>query len=55
MSTNDALRALVELPGLGPWSASLVLLRGYLYFYSLGSSLLGKRLIHTAPRSVVRE
>ena len=97
MSTNDALRALGELPGLGPWSASLVLLRGlgrldvfppgdvgatrglrklmdlgpaaslsprverfgayrgYLYFYSLGSGLLGKGLIHTAPRSVVRE
>ena len=97
MSTNDALRALVDLPGLGPWSASLVLLRGfgrldvfppgdvgatrglrklmrlgpaaaslsrrverfgayrgYLYFYSLGSSLLGKGLIHTAPRSVAR-
>jgi 3-methyladenine DNA glycosylase/8-oxoguanine DNA glycosylase len=29
MNTNDALRALVELPGLGPWSASLVLLRGF--------------------------
>jgi 3-methyladenine DNA glycosylase/8-oxoguanine DNA glycosylase len=28
MSTDDALRALVELPGIGPWSASLVLLRG---------------------------
>jgi DNA-3-methyladenine glycosylase II len=28
MNTNDALRALVELPGIGPWSASLVLLRG---------------------------
>ncbi len=90
MNTNDALRALVELPGLGPWSASVVLLRGlgrldvfppgdvgatrglrklmhlgpraslsrrverfggyrgYLYFYSLGSGLLGKGLIHTA-------
>ena len=90
MNTNDALRALVELPGLGPWSAGLVLLRGfgrldvfppgdvgatrglrklmhlgptaplsrrierfgayrgYLYFYSLGSGLLGKGLIHTA-------
>lgn len=28
MKTNDALRALVELSGIGPWSASLVLLRG---------------------------
>jgi len=96
MNTDDALEALVELPGLGPWSASLVLLRGlgrldvfppgdvgaarglsklmhlgpaaslsrrierfganrgYLYFYALGGGLLGKGLIHTAPRSVVR-
>jgi DNA-3-methyladenine glycosylase II len=28
MNTDDALRALVELPGIGRWSASLVLLRG---------------------------
>ncbi|MDC0715648.1 DUF488 family protein [Nannocystis bainbridge] len=28
MSTPDALEALVELPGIGPWSAALVLLRG---------------------------
>lgn len=28
MATNDALRILDELPGIGPWSASLVLLRG---------------------------
>jgi 3-methyladenine DNA glycosylase/8-oxoguanine DNA glycosylase len=28
MSTKDALGTLVELPGIGPWSASLVLLRG---------------------------
>jgi len=96
MNTDDALKALVELPGLGPWSASLVLLRGlgrldvfppgdvgaarglsklmhlgpaaslsrrierfganrgYLYFYALGGGLLGRGLIHTAPRSVVR-
>lgn len=27
-STNDALAMLRELPGIGPWSASLVLLRG---------------------------
>lgn len=93
MNTNDALRALLELPGIGSWSASLVLLRGlgrldvfppgdvgatrglrrlmhlgptaplsrrverfgayrgYLYFYSLGSGLLGKGLIHTASPS----
>jgi DNA-3-methyladenine glycosylase II len=96
MNTDDALKALVDLPGLGPWSASLVLLRGlgrldvfppgdvgaarglsklmhlgpaaslsrrierfganrgYLYFYVLGGGLLGKGLIHMAPRSVVR-
>jgi DNA-3-methyladenine glycosylase II len=28
LNTDDALRALVELPGIGRWSASLVLLRG---------------------------
>jgi DNA-3-methyladenine glycosylase II len=28
MSTGDALRALCELPGIGPWSAAVVLLRG---------------------------
>jgi 3-methyladenine DNA glycosylase/8-oxoguanine DNA glycosylase len=28
MSTHDALRTLAELPGIGPWSASVVLLRG---------------------------
>jgi 3-methyladenine DNA glycosylase/8-oxoguanine DNA glycosylase len=28
MSTDDALRTLTELPGIGPWSAGLVLLRG---------------------------
>ena len=28
MSTEDALRTLTELPGIGPWSAALVLLRG---------------------------
>jgi DNA-3-methyladenine glycosylase II len=29
MTTTDALRILVELPGIGPWSAGLVLLRGF--------------------------
>ncbi len=29
MNTSDALEALTELPGIGPWSASLVLLRGF--------------------------
>jgi 3-methyladenine DNA glycosylase/8-oxoguanine DNA glycosylase len=90
MTTTDALQRLSELPGIGPWSAALVLLRGlgrldvfppgdvgatrglsallrvepgaplsraierfgdlrgYLYFYSLGASLLKKGLIHTA-------
>jgi DNA-3-methyladenine glycosylase II len=28
MSTSDALRRLIELPGVGPWTAGLVLLRG---------------------------
>jgi len=28
MSTDDALRTLTDLPGIGPWSAGLVLLRG---------------------------
>lgn len=28
MSTNDAFETLAELPGIGPWSAGLVLLRG---------------------------
>lgn len=28
LSTRDALKALVDLPGIGPWSAGLVLLRG---------------------------
>lgn len=28
LSSSDALRFLTELPGIGPWSASLVLLRG---------------------------
>jgi DNA-3-methyladenine glycosylase II len=91
MSSAEAVQVLSELQGIGPWSASLVLLRGlgrldvfppgdvgvtrglsrlmrleserslvrivqrfgenrgYLYFYSLGSSLLGKGLIHAAP------
>ena len=29
MSTHDALRTLRALPGIGPWSAGLVLLRGF--------------------------
>jgi 3-methyladenine DNA glycosylase/8-oxoguanine DNA glycosylase len=29
MSTEDALRTLTELPGIGPWSAGVVLLRGF--------------------------
>jgi DNA-3-methyladenine glycosylase II len=91
MSTDEALRRLTSLPGIGPWSAGLVLLRGlgrldvfpagdagaarglgallgiapgprlaraierfgdargYLYFCSLGASLLAKGLIHEAP------
>lgn len=91
LSTPEALRVLVEQPGIGPWSANVALLRGlgrldvfppgdvgamrglrtllrlppeaplapvverfgtqrgYLYFYVLGSSLLTKGLIHSAP------
>ena len=91
MSSKEAMRVLAELKGIGPWSASLILLRGlgrldvfppgdvgvarglkrllrldpgpsldrvvrrfgdhrgYLYFCSLGGSLLGKGLIHAAP------
>ena len=91
MGSKEAIRFLAELKGIGPWSASLVLLRGlgrldvfppgdvgvtrglgslmrlehgpsldrvierfgdqrgYLYFCSLGSNLLGKGLIHAAP------
>jgi DNA-3-methyladenine glycosylase II len=93
MRSPDAIRVLTELPGIGPWSASLVLLRGlgrldvfppgdvgfarglervagipagpafdrvlrrfgaqrgYLYFCSLGGSLLARGLIHPAPRA----
>ena len=29
LSTSDALERLAELPGIGPWSAALVLLRGF--------------------------
>lgn len=29
LGTSDALRKLIELPGIGPWSAALVLLRGF--------------------------
>ena len=28
MSTHDAIRVLADLPGIGPWSAGLILLRG---------------------------
>lgn len=91
MSTAEAIRRLLELPGIGPWSAGLVLLRGFgrldvfppgdvgaargvrtliglspaaplepvverfgdmrgcLYFYALGASLLRQGLIHRAP------
>jgi len=91
LPSSDAIRFLSELPGIGPWSASLILLRGmgrldvfppgdvgaarglsellhlssgpailkaierfgehrgYLYFFSLGSALLTKDLIHAAP------
>ena len=93
MTTQEALRVLTDLPGIGPWSAALVLLRGfgrldlfppgdvgagralralmklapraslgrvierfgdlrgYLYFYGLGGSLLTKGFIRSAPRA----
>ncbi len=95
MTTTDARQVLMELPGIGPWSADLVLLRGfgrldvfpigdvgvarglgallrlgprapleriverfgdlrgYLYFCSLGASLLARGLIHAVPPPVV--
>jgi DNA-3-methyladenine glycosylase II len=91
LSTTDALAALTKERGIGPWTATVVLLRGfgrtevfppndtgvarglgallslkpgpissadiarfgdnrgYLYFYSLGAQLLGRRLITPAP------
>jgi DNA-3-methyladenine glycosylase II len=91
LGTAAALAKLTELPGIGPWSAAVVLLRGfgrlevfppgdsgaqrglnallglrapgsldrvirrfgacrgYLYFCSLGASLLARGLIHAAP------
>lgn len=91
MTSADAIRRLTEMPGIGPWSASLVLLRGlgrldvfpagdvgatrglsrllrlppgpsldraiarsgdrrgYLYFCALGSALLARDLICSAP------
>ena len=91
LSSPEAIRFLTEVEGIGPWSASLILLRGlgrldvfppgdvgvargltalmhlrpgtaldplverfgdrrgYLYFYSLGASLLARELIHPAP------
>lgn len=29
MTSQQAMKALLELPGIGPWSAALVLLRGF--------------------------
>ena len=29
LATNQSIEKLVELPGIGPWSAALVLLRGF--------------------------
>ena len=96
LGTHEALTKLLELPGIGPWSAALVLLRGfgrlevfppgdsgatrglnallklrasgslqrvverfgdyrgYLYFCSLGGSLLAKGLIHPAAAATER-
>lgn len=93
MSTGDALRTLMKLPGVGPWSAALVLLRGfgrldvfppgdvgairelsallrlgpdqpleevearfgdlrgYLYFFGIAASLLGRGLIRHSVRT----
>lgn len=97
LATADALQRLIELPGIGPWSAAVVLLRGlgrldvfppgdvgamrglsallrvgpgapldrvierfgdlrgYLYFYGLGSGLLKKGLIHRAVSEQSRD
>jgi 3-methyladenine DNA glycosylase/8-oxoguanine DNA glycosylase len=91
MSSTEAIRSLTEVKGIGPWTATLIMLRGlgrldvfppgdvgvtrglsklmhlepgssldrvvrrfgdrrgYLYFYSLGSALLARGLIHAAP------
>jgi DNA-3-methyladenine glycosylase II len=91
LASEEAIRLLCELPGVGPWTAGLVLLRGlgrldvfpagdvgvarglgtllrlppgaslnrvverfgdlrgYLYFCSLGATLLARGLIHAAP------
>lgn len=91
LGNEEAIRLLCELPGIGPWTATVVLLRGlgrldvfppgdvgvarglsallrlrpgasheraverfgdvrgYLYFLSLGASLLARGLVHAAP------
>jgi DNA-3-methyladenine glycosylase II len=96
-SSAEAMRLLAELPGIGAWSAALILLRGlgrlevfpdgdvgatrglasllhaqpgpalervirrfgdqrgYLYFCSLGSALLGRGLIHAAATAATPE
>jgi DNA-3-methyladenine glycosylase II len=54
MSTSDALLALRELPGIGAWSAALVLLRGFgrLDVFppgDVGATQGLARLLHVAP------
>jgi DNA-3-methyladenine glycosylase II len=91
VSSAEAIRSLTEVKGIGPWTATLIMLRGlgrldvfppgdvgvtrglsklmhlepgssldrvvrrfgdrrgYLYFYSLGSALLARGLLHAAP------
>ena len=56
MSTSSALSSLAELPGIGPWSAGLVLLRGLgrIDVFPPGDvgALRGlRRLLHRGPRA----
>lgn len=54
MATNDALQFLQNLPGIGPWSAALVLLRGFgrLDVFppgDVGATRMLSRLTHVEP------
>jgi hypothetical protein len=45
MRDTGGVRFLQQLPGIGPWSAALILLRGYLYYCARAQSLLDRGLI----------
>lgn len=54
MATKDALQSLLELPGIGPWSAALVLLRGFgrLDVFppgDVGATRMLSKLMHVEP------